>query len=171
MRTGWDVHFRELALTRIPVKITTPSLHFSSSTLFLICGPAGSTFTGKCLSCTLSAGDLIIGDTLREELTGCWILAVDELLPGVQKGAPELKPPDSLCAVFRGLRIRRERGSVPFSSFDYGSCEWMRKEQILRGDDRKKSRSLAALGMTERKAKAKAKEKAKAKAGRSLRSG
>ena len=28
MRTGWDVHFRELPLTRIPVKITTPSLHF-----------------------------------------------------------------------------------------------------------------------------------------------
>jgi hypothetical protein len=28
MRTGWDVHFRELALTRIPVKITTPSQHF-----------------------------------------------------------------------------------------------------------------------------------------------
>ena len=28
MRAGWDVHFRELALTRIPVKITTPSQHF-----------------------------------------------------------------------------------------------------------------------------------------------
>jgi hypothetical protein len=28
VRTGWDVHFRELALTRIPVKITTPSQHF-----------------------------------------------------------------------------------------------------------------------------------------------
>jgi hypothetical protein len=26
VRTGWDVHFRELALTRIPVKITTTSL-------------------------------------------------------------------------------------------------------------------------------------------------
>jgi hypothetical protein len=42
MRTGWDVHFRELALTRIPVKITTPSLHFKLL---------------KPLSCTLSAGD------------------------------------------------------------------------------------------------------------------
>jgi hypothetical protein len=29
VRTGWDVHFRELALTRIPVKITTPSLLLS----------------------------------------------------------------------------------------------------------------------------------------------
>jgi hypothetical protein len=48
VRTGWDVHFRELALTRIPVKITTPSL-----LLVLI-------------SCTLSAGDLIIGDRRAE---------------------------------------------------------------------------------------------------------
>jgi hypothetical protein len=30
VRTGWDVHFRELALTRIPVKITTPSQQLSS---------------------------------------------------------------------------------------------------------------------------------------------
>ena len=30
VRTGWVVHFRELALTRIPVKITTPSLLFES---------------------------------------------------------------------------------------------------------------------------------------------
>jgi hypothetical protein len=42
MRTGWDVHFRELALTRIPVKITTPSQHFKLL---------------KLLSCTLSAGN------------------------------------------------------------------------------------------------------------------
>jgi hypothetical protein len=28
VRTGWVVQFRELALTRIPVKITTPSLLF-----------------------------------------------------------------------------------------------------------------------------------------------
>src|ERR1700761_4613594 len=30
VRTGWGVHFRGLALTRIPVKITTPSLLFES---------------------------------------------------------------------------------------------------------------------------------------------
>src|SRR5215469_17623091 len=35
MRTGWDVHFRELALTRIPVKITTPSLHLALETVVL----------------------------------------------------------------------------------------------------------------------------------------
>ncbi|HXS11272.1 MAG TPA: hypothetical protein VN734_01100, partial [Acidobacteriaceae bacterium] len=34
MRTGWDVHFRELALTRIPVKITTPSQHFKLLNIF-----------------------------------------------------------------------------------------------------------------------------------------
>src|SRR6201996_6632820 len=34
VRTGWDVHFRELALTRIPVKITTPSLHFKLLNIF-----------------------------------------------------------------------------------------------------------------------------------------
>src|ERR1700761_2085162 len=34
VRTGWDEHFRELALTRIPVKITTPSLHFKLLNIF-----------------------------------------------------------------------------------------------------------------------------------------
>jgi hypothetical protein len=34
VRTGWDVHFRELALTRIPVKITTPSQHFKLLDVF-----------------------------------------------------------------------------------------------------------------------------------------
>jgi len=90
MRTGWDVHFRELALTRIPVKITTPSQHFKLLNIFpdtaafgkpsnavFLAGKRNKLFwfrlrpSGKnVLSCTLPAGDLIIGDTSRLELTG-----------------------------------------------------------------------------------------------------
>src|SRR5581483_5130604 len=121
VRTGWDEHFSELALTRIPEKITTPSLHFDS------------------LSCTLSAGDLIIGDIRGEgERRGVvFVGPFDVYLRGVR-----------FPFEFRVWKVVRECGGKS------------RSVAHDRNNGKNRSRSLATHGMTERKANAKPKTNA-----------